>query len=116
MERHTFLTDAFYEQPMTLVNVFDKFLENDHLVEASDLWEDSIYLDICDNEESREILKEVIADFDMFRKYSEEYSGRNIEDLQLFVLNEIHKDFFPYDDLIVYDKHRDTFRLRGSED
>lgn len=116
MEKHTFLTDAFYDNVFALVSTFNKFLENKNLIEEKEIYFSGgiMFFIVSDSVESREILKEIITDFEQYKSFQCDENGDVIQGFDLGLLQEIHYKHFGLDNEVIYWRERECFELRAT--
>ncbi|MEJ8598527.1 hypothetical protein JSO62_07460 [Riemerella anatipestifer] len=74
-----------------------------------------LFMEVYDNEKSRDILKKVISDFDEYIAYNNrKYGSDDNTPIGISALNDIHTKSFERDDEIVWDSENECFVFRGT--
>lgn len=94
--RHDFLTDLFYESPVITLDVFNKLNNHEHIFNQDNYGSGTyLTLSINDNEKTREILSNVISDFDAYISFcSAKFDDVEEGEILLDALQSIHKEYF----------------------
>lgn len=112
-DKKDFLSADFYEYETSVLTVFNQLLETksmkmDHYTSGEFLsaW-------VPDNDRNRQILSQVITNFDEYKIYNETIIGLNKkEEIQLSGLQELHRNHFGAGDEIMWDKENEVYTLR----
>lgn len=74
METKTFFTVEFYEKPELTLEALDRLVEGKH-VASQDMYEggEFLYMEVYENEDTKQILSPVISDLEAYKAYNNEY-------------------------------------------
>ena len=104
--KYNFLTDEFYSSEYKTLDVFNKLIKNDKLISENDMYSNGgfLVLEVYDNEETRNILKSLISDFDEYKKQNNKdfYPSKN-DKIGLCLLHDIHWSTFGNETEIMWD-------------
>ncbi|MDY3362593.1 hypothetical protein PG623_01120 [Riemerella anatipestifer] len=114
--KQDFLTTEFYENPNVTLEVLNQLVKED-LVADMDMYQDGdfLFMEVYDNEKSRDILKKVISDFDEYITYNNSrYASDDSTPIGISALHDAHTKSFERDDEIVWDSENECFVFRGT--
>lgn len=113
MEKKTFLTDEFYENPQLTLDAFNELSDNKYqntIVLGMYGSGGYLYMLLKDNDEVRDILSDIISDFDEYKKADiEAYMDTNEDEISVSMLNDEYRHVFGNEYEIMWDKHKKIF-------
>jgi hypothetical protein len=115
-KKYFFLTEEFYNQSYLSIDVLNKLVESkDNLVADRDMYQSGkfLFMEVFDNENSREILKKIISDFDAYKLFNnEKYPSDKDTEIGLSALQDLHLSYHGYEDEIMWDNENECFEFR----
>ncbi|MGL5913457.1 MAG: hypothetical protein ACRCZB_04775 [Bacteroidales bacterium] len=114
MKTQEFLTEEFYLSEFTTRDVFNKLIKN-KLVADKDMYSSGefLFMEVIDNEKSREILAPVISNLKEYKEFNESHlvcDSKCVIDMSM--LQELHYRHFGRDSEIMWDNENEEFELR----
>ncbi len=72
-EKQPFYTEKFYEDPKITLDILNKLIDDDHVADM-DMYKSGtfLFMEVYDNEKTRDILSPIISDIDAYIKYNNE--------------------------------------------
>lgn len=114
--KQPFFTEEFYNNPFTALSAMNDLVKQ-NLVADKEMYQSGkfLFMEVYDNEKSREILLSSISDFEKYKSFNNEKYPSDIDtEIGLCALHDLHNEYFPYEYEILWDSENEIFEFRGT--
>ena len=109
--KKSFYTEEFYSNPIITLDILNK-LEKEKCVADKDMYQngDFLFMEVYDNDKTREILSPIISDFSSYINYNNDtFVSNEASQLGLCALQDDHFKNFDLDNKIIWDAENEQF-------
>lgn len=104
MGKKSFFTEQFYANPTLTLEILNKLVEGNYVADRDMIQHGTyLFMEVFENDETKEILSQVVSDLTAYKKYNAEtFIADEETEISLCALQDEHSRFFGIGENIVW--------------